>query len=157
MSLSYWCSSSYLLRWFCLLAPTAYLLPLFIMPLIPHFTMTTKKMTTLIATVATLFLPITHQPINYDLAALCEVLYPLLLDILYDEERTHNLIRIIQPTASDTVMMGFASSIPPCLPAWPALVNDNSAVVCTCPKEVHTILLCNYATYESWDAINDIW
>eukprot|EP00804_Cyclotella_cryptica_P028970 CCRYP_012391-RA/>CCRYP_012391-RA protein AED:0.45 eAED:0.45 QI:0/-1/0/1/-1/1/1/0/162 len=54
--------------------------------------MTLEEITTVFATAATTFQPILGQPSDDDLTALRDVLYPLLLDIPYDEDGTHNLI-----------------------------------------------------------------
>ena len=62
--------------------------------------MTPEEITTLFATAATTFQPITGQPTDDDLTALRDVLYPLLLDIPYDMDGTHNLIGLIEPTPS---------------------------------------------------------
>ncbi len=53
--------------------------------------MTPEEITTLFATAAAAFQPISGQPTNDDLTAIRNVLYPLLLDIPYDEAGTHNL------------------------------------------------------------------
>eukprot|EP00804_Cyclotella_cryptica_P026164 CCRYP_009758-RA/>CCRYP_009758-RA protein AED:0.37 eAED:0.37 QI:0/-1/0/1/-1/1/1/685/212 len=62
----------------------------------------TEEITTAFATVATTFQPISGQPSDDDLTEACDVLYPLLLDIPHDEDGTHNLIGLIEPTASYT-------------------------------------------------------
>ena len=62
--------------------------------------MTPEEITMLFATATATFPPITQQPTDNDLTALGDVLYPLLLDIPYDEDGEHNLIGIIEPTPS---------------------------------------------------------
>ena len=64
--------------------------------------MTPEEITAVFATVAAAFTPITHQPTDDDLVALRDVLYPILLDIPYDEDGQHNLIGLIEPMASYT-------------------------------------------------------
>ena len=83
--------------------------------------MTPEEMTTLFATAAMTF----HD----DLTALRDVLYPLLLDIPYDMDGTHNLIGLIEPTASYTATWGNPFPIPPRPPAYPAIADDASAVI----------------------------
>jgi hypothetical protein len=70
--------------------------------------MTPKEITALFATAATSFQPIVGQPSDDDLTALRDVLYPLLLDIPFDEDGSHNLIGIVEPTTSYTNMWGAA-------------------------------------------------
>ena len=74
--------------------------------------MTPEEVTNLFATAATTFQPISEQPNDNDLSTLHEVLYPLLLDIPYDKDGAHNLIRIIEPTVSYTATWGTAFPIP---------------------------------------------
>ncbi len=78
--------------------------------------MTPEEITALFATAATTFQPIIGQPTDDDLTALRDVLYPLLLDIPYDEDGAHprhNLIGLIEPTGSYTTTWGAAFPIPP--------------------------------------------
>jgi hypothetical protein len=60
--------------------------------------MTPEEITTVFTTAATTFQPISGQPSDDNFTALCDVLYPLLLDIPYDLDGTHNLIGLIKPT-----------------------------------------------------------
>ncbi len=59
-----------------------------------------EEITTLFATAAMTFPPIASQPTNNDLTALLDVLHPLLLDIPFDMNGTHNLIGLIEPMPS---------------------------------------------------------
>jgi hypothetical protein len=60
-----------------------------------------EEITTLFTTVAVSFQPIVGQPLDDNLTALRDVLYPLLVDIPYDEDGTHNLIGLMeQPSRS---------------------------------------------------------
>ena len=68
--------------------------------------MTPEEITALFATAVTTFQTIVGQPTDDDLTALRNVLYPLLLDIPYNEDRTHNLIGLSKPPASYTTMWG---------------------------------------------------
>lgn len=56
----------------------------------------------LFASAAATFPAIAGQPTDDDLTVLQDVLYPLLLDIPYDEGGLHNLIGLIEPPASYT-------------------------------------------------------
>ena len=67
-----------------------------------------EKITALFVTVATTFQTIAGQPMDDDLTTLRDVLYPLLLGIPYDKDGSHNLIGLIEPTASYTTMWGGA-------------------------------------------------
>jgi hypothetical protein len=88
-----------------------------------------EEITTLFATAATLFQPIAGQLTNDNLMALCDVLYPLLLDIPFDMDGTHNLIGLIKPMPLYTMTWGMAFPIPLQPPAYPAIADDASAVV----------------------------
>jgi hypothetical protein len=90
--------------------------------------MTPEENTTSFATAAASIQPIIGQPTDDDLTALQEVLYPLLLEIPYDEPRTHNLIGIIEPTASYTTTWSAAFPIPPHPPTYPVIANDATLV-----------------------------
>ena len=68
--------------------------------------MTSEEITALFATVATTFQTIMGQTTDNGHTTLCNVLYPLLLDIPYDKDGTHNLIGLIEPNASYTTMWG---------------------------------------------------
>ncbi len=93
--------------------------------------MTPEEITALFATAAASFTPIGGQPTDDDLTALRDVLYPLLLDIPYDDQQggTHNLIGLIEPTASYTATWGAAFPIPERPPAYPPIPDDATAVV----------------------------
>ena len=58
------------------------------------------------------FQPIVGQPTDDDLTALREVLYPLLLEIPYNEPGSHNLIGLIEPTMSYAATWGAAFPVP---------------------------------------------
>ena len=88
-----------------------------------------EEITTLFATAAATFQPIAGQPTDDQLTSLPDELYPLLLDIPYDEDGTHNLIGLIKPTAAYTTTWGTAFPIPPRPPAYPAIANYALAVV----------------------------
>mgnify|MGYP006970027925 CR=1 FL=1 len=71
----------------------------------------------LFATAAASFPAIVGQLTDDDLTTMCEVLYPLLFDIPYDQgtgpgEFNHNLIGLIEPTATYSAMWGEAFPIP---------------------------------------------
>ena len=128
--------------------------------------MTPEEITTLFATAATTFQPITGQPTDDDLTALRDVLYPLLLDIPYDMDGTHNLIGLIEPTPSYTTTWGTPFPIPPRPPAYPAIADDASAVVRARWEAEHAILVKDYASYDAAeraaakfirDAVDEIW
>ena len=85
--------------------------------------------TMLFATAVAMFPPISHQPTDDKLTALCDVLYPLLLDIPYDEDGQHNLIGIIEPTLSYTATWGVEFPIPARPTAYPMIPNDASAII----------------------------
>jgi hypothetical protein len=105
--------------------------------------MTPEEITALFATAASAFQPIVSQPSDNDLTALCDVLYPLLLDIPYDEDGTHNLIGLIKPRASYTATWGARPL------AYPAIADNATPVVHTHQEAKHPILVHNYASYEA--------
>lgn len=131
--------------------------------------MTPEEITTLFATAAASFQPIAGQPTDDDLTALREVLYPLLLDIPYDEDGAHprhNLIGLVEPTASYTATWGEAFPIPPRPPAYPAIANDATAVVRARGEAQHAIKVRDFNSYEAAeratakfirDAVDEIW
>jgi hypothetical protein len=128
--------------------------------------MTPEEITTLFATAAATFPPISQQPTDDDLTALREVLYPLLLDIPYDEDGQHNLIGIIEPTLAYAATWGAEFPVPPRPPAYPAIPDDASAVVRARHEATHAILLRDYASYEAAeratakfirDAVDELW
>eukprot|EP00804_Cyclotella_cryptica_P026586 CCRYP_014019-RA/>CCRYP_014019-RA protein AED:0.29 eAED:0.29 QI:0/-1/0/1/-1/1/1/0/130 len=73
--------------------------------------MTLEEITTAFAMATTMFQPITGQPSDTDLTVICNVLYPLLLDIPYDEDGMHNLIGLIEPTTLYTATCGAHNSL----------------------------------------------
>ena len=91
--------------------------------------MSPEEITTLFATATATFPHIAHQPSDDNLTALRKTIYPLLLDIPYDETGTHNLIGLIEPMTSYTATWGAAFPVPVCPPAYPAIADDASAVV----------------------------
>jgi hypothetical protein len=128
--------------------------------------MTPEEITTLFTTTAASFQPIVGQPTDDDLTAIRDLLYPLLLDIPYDEAGTHNLIGLIEPTTTYTATWGNPFPIPPRPPTYPAVPDDATAVVRARREAEHAILVRDFATYEAaeWatakflrDAIDEIW
>jgi hypothetical protein len=128
--------------------------------------MTPEEITAAFATAAFTFPTIAGQPTDNNLTALRDVLYPLLLDIPYNEDGTHNLIGLIEPTASYTTTWGAAFPILARPPAYPA-INDNASAVVRARREAeHAIMVKDYATYNAaeWatakfirNAVNKIW
>ena len=128
--------------------------------------MTPEEITSLFATAATTFQPIVGQPSDDDLTALRDVLYPLLLDIPYDEDGSHNLIGIVEPTTSYTNMWGAAFPIPARPPAYPVIADDATPVVRARSEAEHAIRVKDYASFEAVgracakfirDAVDEIW
>jgi len=131
--------------------------------------MTPEEITALFATAAATFPAIVGQPTDDDLTALRDVLYPLLLDIPYDEDGAHprhNLIGIIEPTVPYTATWGAAFPIPPRPPPYPAIPDDASAVVRARREKEHAILEQDYASHEAAEravakfireAVDEIW
>ena len=111
--------------------------------------MTPEEITAVFASAAATFTPLTHQPSDDDLVALRDILYPLLLDIPYDEDGIHNLIGIIEPTASYTATWGAPFPIPARPPAYPPVPDDASAVVRARNEAVHAIRVRDFASYEA--------
>jgi hypothetical protein len=70
-----------------------------------------KEITALFATAATSFQPIAGQPSDDDITNLRETLYPLLLNIPYDKEGTHNLIGLLEPPTTYAARWGTAFPI----------------------------------------------
>ena len=103
--------------------------------------MTPEEITTTFATATTTFQPISGQPSNGDLTAMRDVLYPLLLDIPYDEDGTHNLIGLIEPTTLYTATWGTPFPPPPRLPAYPIIYDVATAVFRACREAKHAILV----------------
>jgi hypothetical protein len=128
--------------------------------------MTPEEITTLFATTAASFQPIVGQPTDDDLTAIRDLLYPLLLDIPYDEAGTHNLIGLLEPPTTYTATWGNPFPIPPRPPTYPAVPDDATAVVRARREAEHAILVKDYATYEAAeratakflrDAVDEIW
>ena len=130
--------------------------------------MTPEEITSLFATAATAFQPIIGQPSDDDLTALQDILYPLLLDIPYDDQPggTHNLIGIIEPTIAYQNRWGAPFPIPARPPAYPAIPNDATAVVRARSEAEHAILVRDFAAFEAAeravakfvrDAVDEIW
>ena len=131
--------------------------------------MTPEEITTAFATAAAAFPQIVGQPTDDDLTALRDVLYPLLLDIPYDENGPHprhNLIRLIEPTATYTTTWGAAFPIPNRPPTYPAIANDATAVVRARSEAEHAVRVRDYASYEAAeratakfirDSVDEIW
>ena len=112
--------------------------------------MTPEEITALFATAAASFQPIQGQPTDDDLTALRDILYPLLLDIPYDEQQGgDNLIGLIEPTTAYTTTWGAAFPIPARPPAYPAIADDASAVVRARREAEHAILVRDYASYDA--------
>ena len=111
--------------------------------------MTPEEITTLFATAATTFQPIVGQPTNDDLTAIREILYPLLLDIPYDMHGIHNLVGLIEPTATYEATWGAAFVIPPRPPAYPAIADDATAGVRKRREAEHAILVQDHASYDA--------
>ncbi len=88
-----------------------------------------EEITSLFATAAAAFQPIVGQPNNNDLTLLRDTLYPLLLQIPYDEAGTHNLIGILEPTTMYTATWHAAFPVPVWPPTYPAISNTTTAVV----------------------------
>jgi hypothetical protein len=86
-------------------------------PILTAANMMLEEITAIFATGATTFLPFAGQPTDDDLTALWDVMYPLLLDIPFDMDGAHNLIGLIEPTASYTATWGTPFPIPPPPPA----------------------------------------
>jgi hypothetical protein len=128
--------------------------------------MTPEEITTLFATAAASFQPIICQPTDDNLTAIREILYPLLLDIPYNEVGAHNLIGIIQPTAAYTATWGDPFPIPPRPPMYPVVPDDATAIVRARRKAEHAILVKDFAAYEATEqatakflrkAVDEIW
>jgi hypothetical protein len=128
--------------------------------------MTPEEITMLFAMASASFQPIVCQPTDDNLTAIRDLLYPLLLDIPYDEAGTHNLIGLIEPTTTYTMTWGDPFPIPPQPPTYPAVPDDATAVVRTRREAKHAILVRDFATYEAAEratakflcnAVDEIW
>ena len=133
--------------------------------------MTPEEITTLFASAAASFPAIVGQPTDDDLTAMHEVLHPLLLDIPYDRgtgpgELNHNLIGLIEPTATYSALWGEAFPIPAQPPTYPDIPDNATAVVRAREEANDVILVKDFAEYEAakWafakfirDAVNELW
>ena len=130
-------------------------------------TMTPEEITALFADAVNKFTPIVGVPTDDNLTALRKILYPLLLSIPYDKDRVHNLIGLIEPTASYTTTWGAAFPIPARPPAYdPTIAADATPVVRARREAAHALVLKDFATYEATeravakfirDAVDEIW
>jgi hypothetical protein len=96
-----------------------------------------------------MFQLIAGQPSNDDLTALRNILYPLLLDIPYDEDGMHNLIGLIESPTLYTATWGAQFPPPPCPPAYPINNDAATVVVRACQEAEHAILVRDFASYEA--------
>lgn len=129
--------------------------------------MTPEEITSLFATAANTFQPIVGQPTDDDLTALRDILYPLLLDIPFDERIDgHNLVGLIEPSAAYAARWGGPFPRPVRPPAYPALADDATTVVRERSKAEHEILVRDYASFEAAEravakflreAVDEIW
>lgn len=129
--------------------------------------MTPEEITALFADVATKFTPIAGNPTDDDLTELRDVLYPILLDIPYDEDGNHNLIGLIEPTVSYTSTWGAAFPIPTRPAAYdPNIAADATPVVRARMEAAHNVRLRDYATFAAAeratakfirDAVDELW
>jgi len=111
--------------------------------------MTPEEITTSFSSAAASFQPIVGQPTDDDLTALRDILYPLLLEIPYDEPGTHNLIGLIEPTTSYTSTWGAAFPIPDRPPTYPVIANDATPVVRARAEAEHAVLVRDYALFKA--------
>jgi hypothetical protein len=128
--------------------------------------MTPEEITASFATAVASFQPIIGQSTDNNLTALREVLYPLLLEIPYDEPGTHNLIGIIKPTASYTATWGAAFPIPNRPPTYPVIANNATPVVRTRSEVEHAVLVHDFVSFEAAeqatakfirDSVDELW
>ena len=129
--------------------------------------MTPEEITTLFATAAASFQTFVGQPTDDDLTALRDVIYPLLLDIPYDEQQGgHNLIGLVEPTALYQARWANPFPIPIRPPAYPAIADDATPVVRARREAEHAILTRDYTSYEAAeravakfirDAVDEVW
>ena len=92
--------------------------------------------------------PINGNPTDDDLTALRDLLYPILLSIPYDVNGVHNLVGLIQPTA--TYVANWTAAFPrPARPATydPNIANDATPVVRARMEAAHSALIADYAAY----------
>ena len=111
--------------------------------------MTPEEITTSFSSAAASFQPIVGQPTDDDLTALREVLYPLLLEIPYDEPGSHNLIGLLEPTTSYSATWGTAFPIPARPPTYPVIANDATPVERARAEAEHAVLVRDYASFEA--------
>lgn len=128
--------------------------------------MTPEEITALFATAAATFQSVDGQPSDDDITNLRETLYPLLLDIPYDEGGTHNLIGILEPPTAYAARWGAVFPIPVRPPTYPAIPDDATPVVRARREAEHAVRVKDYAAYEAAeravakfirDAVNEIW
>ena len=128
--------------------------------------MTPEEITTSFSSAAASFQPIVGQPTDNDLTALREVLYPLLLEIPYNEPGSHNLIGLIEPTSSYSATWGAAFPIPTRPPTYPVIANDATPVERARAEAEHAVLVRDYASFEAAeratakfirDAVDELW
>jgi len=100
-------------------------------------------------------------------------LYPLLIDIPYTEyavndpaATAHNLIGLIEPTATYTARWHEPFPTPARPPAYPAIPNDATAVVRARSEAEHAITVKDFASYEAAEravakfireAVDEVW
>ncbi len=114
-----------------------------------------EEITALLATAATTIQTIASQPMDDDLTVIRNILYHLLLDIPYDKDGMHNLIGLIEPTASYTTTWGAAFPQPNCLPAYLAIPDDASDVVRAHCAAEHAILVKDYVAYNAVERVTE--
>ena len=136
--------------------------------------MSPDKITTLFATAAATFPAIVGQPSDDDLTAMRDVLYPLLLDIPYDDDGTptgpggfrHNLIGLIEPATAYAARWGERFPIPPRPPPYPPLPDNATPVVRAREEALHAVRLRDFNSFEAAeravakfirDAVDEIW
>jgi hypothetical protein len=111
--------------------------------------MTPEEIITTFTTAAAAFQPIVGQPTDDDLTLLRDMLYPLLLQIPYDEAGTHNLIGILEPDATYTATWHNPFPIPNRPPTYPAIPDAATAVVRAREEAMHAVLVKDYAAFEA--------
>ena len=74
--------------------------------------MTPEEIALVFADATAKAMPIDGNPSDDDLTAMREVLIPILLSIPYDADGTHNLVGLIQPTATYTRIGAQPSPVP---------------------------------------------
>jgi hypothetical protein len=134
--------------------------------------MTPEEITTAFAKAAEIFTPIVGQPNDDDLTRLREVLYPLLLDIPYDDEPAiegvyrHNLIGLIEPTIAYTATWHEPFPKPAQPAAYPAIADDATPVVRARSEANHARIIRDYKSYDAAEravakfireAVDEVW